>query len=127
MWQQLERGDIEKARERLGHHLADMLRRQEQETKGLRAKHADELQMLEAKQAELETLDALIDRFSDEFQNKTEAGAAPDQESIREAPEGEDKPLAQDNIIGPAGASLPEKLAVRYVVPNLRQFRRFGS
>ena len=127
MWQQLERGDIDKARERLGHHLAETLRRQEQEIKDLRAEQFDELQKLEAKQAEIETLDALIDRFAGEFPRAAQLGVAPEQESIIEAPEGEDKPVGLQEIAGGPETSWPEKLAVRYAVPNLRQFRRFGS
>ena len=75
MWQQVDRGAIAKARESLGHRLAEMLRRQEQERKDLRAKHADELHVLEAKQAELETLDALLDRFADDLQGTPQTGA----------------------------------------------------
>ena len=44
---------IQKARESLGYRLAETLRRQRQEMSRLRAKHADELHVLEAKQAEL--------------------------------------------------------------------------
>ena len=92
----------------------------------MRAKHADELHILEAKQIELNTLDAMIDRVAAEFLSVPEQGA--DQNST-EAPDGDDAPLLQGAIVEPASTatSVPERLAVRYMRPSFRSFRRFAS
>ena len=92
----------------------------------MRAKHTDELHVLEAKQAELETLDAMIDRLGGEFQDAPDAG-------VRSEPSPEAEPEDHEEAVEEASAeplamdvSLPEKLAVRYVTPNFRLFRRFA-
>ena len=125
MWQQVGRDDIDKARESLGHCLAETLRRQQQELKSLRTKHADELRVLEAKQAELETLSAMIDRFADDFQGTLQTGAAPEQEPTTEAPEAAlEQPLDAETTVPSRDINPPEKLAVRYLAPDFRPFRR---
>ena len=125
MWRRVERADIDQARNSLGHCLAKTLKRHAKEINSLRAKHADEIHVLEAKQIELNTLDAMIDRVAAESLSTAEK--APDQNSPN-APDGGDEPLIQEGDNLPElASSLPERLTVRYVVPNFRPFRRFGS
>jgi hypothetical protein len=87
MWR-VARGDLHRARENLGYRLAETLMRQQSEVKSLRAKHADELHVLEPKQAELNSLEAMIDRFADEFQTAAQTEAAHQEEPTTEAPDG---------------------------------------
>jgi hypothetical protein len=126
MWHRVARVDIEQARESLGHRLAETLKRHAEEINTVRAKHADELQVLEAKQIELNTLDAMIDRVAAEFLSAAAHGT--DQNST-ETPDGGDAPVPQAEIVEPAstGTSVPEALAVRYMGPSFRPFRRFAS
>jgi hypothetical protein len=126
MWHRVERADIEQARESLGHRLAETLKRHAEEINTVRAKHADELHVLEAKQIELNTLDAMIDRVAAEFLSVPEQEA--DQNST-EAPDGDDALLLQGEIVEPASTatSVPERLVVRYMGPSFRPFRRFAS
>lgn len=125
MWR-VARGDIQKARGRLGYRLAETLRRQRREMSSLRAKHADELHVLEAKQAELNSLEAMIDRFCDEFAPQTEP--AHQQEPTAGAPDGALQQLseAETTVPSPAHITLPERLAVRYVAPGF-PWRRFAA
>src|ERR1051326_8953220 len=87
MWH-VARGDIHRALENLGYRLAETLMRQQSEMKSLRAKHSDELHVLEAKQAEINSLEAMIDRFTDEFQSTPQTEAAHQQEPTTDAPDG---------------------------------------
>ena len=126
MWHRVARADIEQARESLGHRLAETLKRHAEEINTVRAKHADELHVLEAKQIELNTLDAMIDRVAADFLS---AAAQEGDQNSTEAPDGGDAPVPQADIVEPASTStsVPERLAVRYVAPSFRPFRRYAS
>src|SRR3954453_1490042 len=138
MWRRLESTDIDNARERLGQRLAETMRRQEEELSSIRAKHAHEIRLLEGKQAEIDSLDALIDRFAEEFQSSTLTQAAPvlDQQSAdSDVPSGStaneqepDNKPADDTVEAmPTALTLPERIAVRYGSPNFDTFRKLAS
>ena len=92
----------------------------------LRAKHADELRVLEAKQAELNSLEAMMDRFADEFAPQTEA--VHQQERAAGAPDDarQHQSEAETAVPAPAHVVLPERLAVQYVAPG-SPWRRFAA
>lgn len=122
------------ARESLGHRLAETLRRHEEETNSLRTKQADEIRLLEAKQADIEALDALIERFAGEFQSTGIAygpsaldATAGSEVSGDSADDGQDEPAENDTAEAttPIELSLPEEIAVRYTSPNF--LRKFAS
>ena len=73
MWDRVELADIDRAKESLGHRLAETLARHAEETNSLRTKQADEIHQLEAKQADIERLATLINHFTAEFQSTTAA------------------------------------------------------
>jgi hypothetical protein len=138
MWNRLESTDIDKARDSLGHRLAETMRRQEEELTALRAKHAEEIRLLEVKQTEIDTLNALIERFAKEFQSisatEPEAELAQEDAGIRTPTEsGEDTNDADNESAeeatetNPAALTLPERIAVRYASPNFGMVRKVAS
>ena len=143
MWIRVEALDIEKARQNLRERLAETVSRHAEETKNLQNKQAQEIDRLEQKQHELDTLYDLIDRFADEFQSTAQNGYGPSLNSNEIEPElsadgaGTEQngaPAAESPTQEPPdepgtanSVSLPEKLAVGYATPNFRPFRRFGS
>src|ERR1044071_6596556 len=138
MWNRLESRDIDSARESLGQRLGETMRRQEEELTTLRAKHAEEIRSLEAKQADIDRLNGLVERFAQEFQGIAAAEAEPAAEqqdadaaspnaSAERAPEQDDKSAGQGNEPTPTALSLPERIAVRYASPNFGMGRKFGS
>jgi len=66
MWDQLSQADLEAAKEQLKSRREEMLRR-----------HAEELDALEGDQAEIETLDQLIDAFAKKFKIATQFSVEP--------------------------------------------------
>ena len=136
MWQRLEPADLDLAKQNLGHRLAETLRRHEDEISDLRAAHANEIQLLEAKQGGINELEALIDRFLAEFETMTAAPAVVEgtEAGVRAEtpsdPVGEQQVGSGDDVtndVSDTEVSLPERLAVRYGSPNFTAFRRLAS
>jgi hypothetical protein len=105
--------------------------RHDEEKNKLQAKHTEEIRVLEDKQAELASLEALIERFASEFQ-ATHLGffeRAVDQDSGKDDSgeprlevheSGETEPGEELNAL-PNGAT---KLSVAFASPNFRPFRK---
>ena len=139
MWDRVELADIDRAKESLGHRLAETLARHAEETNSLRTKQADEIHQLEAKQADIETLATLINHFTAEFQSTTAAYDPPavDQgqtgiEVSLDSPADDQDDAAELQTDAaaegtPAALSRPEKLAIHYASPNFRAFRKLAS
>ena len=138
MWNRLESRDIDSARESLGQRLGETMRRQEEELTTLRAKHAEEIRSLEAKQADIDRLNGLIKRFAQEFQGiaatepepaaqQQDADTASPTESAERGQEQDEKSDDQGTEPKPTALSLPERIAVRYASPNFGMGRKFGS
>jgi hypothetical protein len=138
MWSRLESTDIDKARENLGDRLAETMRRQEEERTSLRAKHAEEIRLLEVKQTEIDTLNALIERFANEFQSisATEPEAAWEPHdastdfptgSAEDTNDEDNEPADEATETKPATPTLPERIAIRYASPNFGMVRKVAS
>jgi len=136
MWQRLDSTDIDNARQSLGQRLAETMRRQEEELGRVRARHAEEIRSLEAKQAEIDSLDALIDRFAEEFHSSVsepepvlDQPADPGLSSGPPAEEQElpNQPTGEAVEATPTALTLPERIAVRYGSPNFDSFRKLAS
>jgi hypothetical protein len=138
MWNRLESTDIDKARDSLGHRLAETMRRQEEELTALRAKHAEEIRLLEVKQTEIDTLNALIERFAKEFQSisatEPEAELAQEDAGIRtptgsgeDTNDADNESAEEATETNPAALTLPERIAVRYASPNFGIVRKVAS
>jgi hypothetical protein len=138
MWNRLESTDIDKARDSLADRLAETMRRQDEEWTSLRAKHAEEIRLLEVKQTEIDTLNALIERFANEFQSitLTEPEAALEEEDASasvptETAEGtndeNNQSTEEATETEPATLTLPERTAVRYASPNFGMVRKVAS
>ena len=138
MWNRLESTDIDKARDSLADRLAETMRRQDEEWTSLRAKHAEEIRLLEVKQTEIDTLNALIERFTNEFQSisAAEPEATWEAHDARtdvptESAEGtndEDNESAEEATETKAATlTLPERIAVRYASPNFGMVRKVAS
>ena len=134
MWERVEPADLVRARGNLGQRLVDTRTRHDEEVKTLQAKHTDEIRVLEDKQAELASLEALIERFASEFQATDLAffERAVDQDSGKDdASEprlevhesAETDPVEEVNAL-PNGAT---KLSVAFASPNFRPFRKVAS
>src|SRR4051812_24182366 len=136
MWRRLESTDIDKARQSLGHRLAETMRRQEEELSSIRAKHTEEIRVLETKQGEIDSLDALIDRFAEDFNNSLSepepvldqhpADAGVSSGRIADEQEPDKKPTGEAIEAAPTALTLPERIAVRYGSPHFDPFRQLG-
>jgi hypothetical protein len=143
MWEQVEAKDIERARQTLRDRLDDATSKHAEEMTALRARHAEELRQLEAKQTEIEALDRLIDAFAEEFGTDAphpvhaEAGIELTADNLFDREEdgaalpehSESNEIAADEEAQPAHGprSIAETLAVRYMSPDFRPFRKFGT
>ena len=137
MWDRVESADIDRAKESLGHRLAEALKRHEEEIVSLPTKQADEVQQLETKQTEIETLATLIDRFAVEFQSTTAAYDPPAFDQKEAVTEVSPDAPAEDNAAEleteaateatPTALGRPEKLALQYASPNFTAFRKRAS
>jgi hypothetical protein len=138
MWNRLESTDIDKARDSLGHRLAETMRRQEEELTALRAKHAEEIRLLEVKQTEIDTLNALIERFAKEFQSisatepeaelaQEDAGIHTPTGSGEDTNDADNESAEEATETNPAALTLPERIAVRYASPNFGIVRKVAS
>jgi len=138
MWEQLETKDIERARQTLRDRHAEATSTHAEEMTALRAKHADELRQLEAKQKEIEQLDRLIDAFSEEFRGDESHGDAVTESAAdnsasesgaasSEHPETNDMAADEEALRVNGPRSIAETLAVRYMSPDFRPFRKFGT
>ena len=133
MWERVEPADLLRARVTLGQRLMNTHTRHDEEKNKLQAKHTEEIRVLEDKQAELASLEALIERFASEFQT-TDLGSfkrAVDQaggiDGSNEArPEDDEsveaEPAEETNTL-PNGVS---KLSVSFPSPNFRPVRKFA-
>src|SRR5438874_1808625 len=131
MWERVEPADLVRARGNLGQRLVDTRSRHDEEVKTLQAKHTEEIRVLEDKQAELASLEALIERFASEFQATDLAlfERAVDQDSGKDGSteprlevheSGETDPAEEVTAL-PNG---PTKLNVAFASPNFRPFRK---
>jgi hypothetical protein len=142
MWEQLEATDIERARQSLRDRFGDATSRHAEEMTALRARHAEELRQLKAKQTEIEVLDRLIDAFAEEFRTDAaqpvhgQARSEPadiltdEQEDGAPLPDhSEANEMSADKEAQPVNGprSTAETLAVRYISPDFRPFRKFGT
>jgi hypothetical protein len=135
MWQHIEPADIERAKESLGHRLSQTLSRHADEIKALQAKQTEEISALENKQTELASLEALIERFAGEFQNREPATSEPrvDHDGISGELGSDNTGLDEESAPIEASAStepLPngaEPLNIAYASPNFRSFRKLAS
>ena len=142
MWEQVEAKDIERARQTLRDRLDDATSKHAEEMTALRARHAEELCQLEAKQTEIEALDRLIDAFAEEFRTDApypvhaEAGIEPtmdnsayEEHAVEPPAHSEANEVAAAEEAQPAHGprSIAETLAVRYMSPDFRPFRKFGT
>jgi uncharacterized protein involved in exopolysaccharide biosynthesis len=90
MWNELSRSEIDAAKQRLENQREEMLRR-----------HAEELSAVESDQAEIQTLDRLIDAFVKKF--KDGAPSASDAAATREPePSADDSGEVQPIAVGRA-------------------------
>jgi|GraSoi_2013_60cm_1033757.scaffolds.fasta_scaffold89808_2 hypothetical protein len=136
MWDQLSSADIGRVRQELDSRRATIVTRHAEELKNLEAKQMSELEALNAKQAEVELLEALIDRFTDEFHTETPrsedttaneqgdtepSGAGHGEKSAGSESEG----ALPGEVSAPPGAG-PGPLQVQFPSPNFGAFRRFG-
>lgn len=132
MWDHLTSGELSRAKQEIERRRAEAVNRHEEETKILKARQAEEIQALDAKQAEIEQLDGLIESFTKEFnpqQSLSERGQRPDgsrgrggERRIR--PAGYRAQLISDLLgAAPAQARSPGPLQVRFPSPNFQTLR----
>jgi len=134
MWNHLTSGDLTRAKQEIERRRDETTERHAEETKSLATKHAEEMQALNAKLAEIGLLDGLIDVFIEEFNPQAvhseathEVTEVPAADNIGESiPQiSEDSPdLVRADA---AEASNPGPLQVLFPSsPNFRAFRRIG-
>ena len=133
MWDHLTSDDLNRAKQEIERRRAETVSRHEEETKSLEAKQAAEIQALNAKQAEIELLDGLIESFCSEFNPQVaHSEASPDVVDAAAVGDiGESTEQVRDISSGLLGAdaveaSNPGRLQVRFPSPNFGAFRRFG-
>jgi hypothetical protein len=133
MWNRLEAGDIDRARQSLRERRAETVNRHDEEMKNLQLRQDEEILKLNAKEAEIELLNQLIDSFSEEFQytppgRPVELGEEFLADSapivVDEDVEGE---AENDAGSTPEAVSSGNRLAVGYASPNFARFRKLAS
>lgn len=135
MWSELTSADIGRAKQDLDNRRAATFTRHTEELQKLQAKHEEETQSLNAKGAELELLDTMIDRFTTEFKQEAvptevvEATELPKTVATIATETGESANTEGDGGVS-VGSSVPVHsrglLEVRFPSPNFGAFRRFG-
>jgi hypothetical protein len=142
MWDQLTSADIDRVKQSLGARRAETIARHAEEVKSLEAKHLGEIHSLNAKEAEIELLNKLINDFSQEFMNEVAVSSAPtgtDQAALAETTVQNDEPGDTGMLVGEKDATasplsnnteptpVPAQLQVLFPSPNFGRVRNIAS
>lgn len=141
MWDQLTIADVDRVKETLAARRAETLARHTEEINILEARQLGEVQSLNAKEAEIELLNSLIDKFKQEFMSELPISAestATDQLRLTETtaqndePDGTDMPIdGTETTASPFShterTSAPAELQVLFPSTNFGRVQKIAS